>query len=65
MEDNDMMKYPVEKQVELAKQMEKLGMEMGVFTSPVGGGYKLTGIQGKRKGEAEQEGRHRIRKGRC
>lgn len=55
MEDNDMMKYPVEKQVELAKQMEKLGMEMGVFTSPVGGGYKLTAFKENEKAKPNKK----------
>lgn len=36
MEDNDMMKYPIEKQNALAKKMESLGMDFGVFTSSIG-----------------------------
>lgn len=36
MEDNDMMKYPLEKQTALAKKMESLGMEFGVFTASIG-----------------------------
>ena len=41
-EDNDMMKYPPEKQAEMVKTMEKLGMQMGVFTCGIGSGFWLT-----------------------
>ncbi len=51
MEDNDMMKYPVEKQIELSKKISSLGMDFGVFTSSIGGMYWLTACKDGEKGK--------------
>ncbi len=54
MEDNDMMKYPLEKQVAHTKLREQLGMEFGVFTSSIGGGYWLTACKDGERARADK-----------
>ena len=55
MEDNDMMKRPLADQNAIADKMSKLGMEMGVFTSPVGGGYWLTACKSDVKAQPDKK----------
>ncbi len=63
MEDNDTMKYPLEKQVAHAKLRQELGMEFGVFTSSIGGGLWLTACKdGERAKPDKAKAIERIKK---
>ena len=52
-EDNDMMRYPLEKQIALSKKIQSLGMDFGVFTSSIGGGSKLCWLTSCRENERQ------------
>ncbi|MBQ6534064.1 MAG: TIM barrel protein [Opitutales bacterium] len=55
MEDNDMLKYPAEKQEICTKTREKLGMQFGVFTSSIGGKYWLTACKSGEKAAPDRK----------
>lgn len=54
MEDNEMMRYPLEKQVALSKKMQSLGMDFGVFTASIGCGSKSCWLTSCRENERQR-----------